>query len=93
MKEAETMDSICVDDEMMQFQVTCSIQERWKNAFIDEAATIKAVLDTKGLAGSKFHDLVDGTFLTQFKAVDKIRENLPDGYAFPYKPSLMQAYV
>jgi hypothetical protein len=48
MKEDEGMDSICVDDEMMQFQVTCSVQDKLNSAFQNENFPIEE-LEVKGL--------------------------------------------
>jgi superfamily II DNA or RNA helicase len=92
MKEDEGMDSICVDDEMMQFQVTCSVQDKWNSAFQNENFPIEE-LEAKGLMGNKFHDRVHNTFLTEYRAVQKIESKLPAGYTFPFKPTLMQLFV
>jgi hypothetical protein len=92
MKEAEVMDSICVDQEMMRFQVNCSVQDLWKSAFKNELNTV-SVVKSKGLIGNKFHDMVNETFLSEYRAVQKIREKLPEGYNFPSEPRLMQLFL
>lgn len=92
MKETEVMDSICVDQEMMQFQVNCSVQDLWKSAFKNELNTV-SVVKSKGFIGNKFHDMVNETFLLEYKAVQKIREKLPKGYDFPSEPRLMQLFL
>jgi superfamily II DNA or RNA helicase len=97
MKEAEVVGfiyetgkyALSVDDEKMRFQVDSSVKELWDNAYKDEFNTVNLV-KTKGLIGNKFHDLVNETFLSEYDAVQKIYGNLPEGYAFPAKPSLMQ---
>jgi hypothetical protein len=51
----------------------------WKSAFKNELNTVNAV-KAKGLIGNKFHDMVNETFLSEYEAVQKIREKLPEGY-------------
>ena len=92
MKEAESMDSICVDPENIQFQVVCSVQDLWNSAFTNELHTVNEV-KAKGSTGSEFHDLMNRTFLFEYNAVRQISKNMPKGFEFPYVPSLMQLFV
>ena len=101
-KEAEQLQSICVDEEKMQFQVACSVQDLWKAAFqgenlwkagrIYEDDTVQKI-KAEGLNGNKFHDAVLKQFLTEHEQVQQIRRKLPKGYEFPDNPTRMQLYV
>ena len=92
LKQTDFLESICVDEEKMQFQVNCSIQEFWKNAFKDEINAVNTAR-LEGLNGNKFHDRVVEEFLSDYDATLKIRQELPKGYSFPANPTLMQLYV
>ena len=92
LKQTDFLESICVDEEKMQFQVNCSIQEFWKNAFKDEINAVNTAR-LEGLNGNKFHDRVVEKFLSDYDATLKIRQELPKGYSFPANPTLMQLYV
>jgi superfamily II DNA or RNA helicase len=84
------LESINVDEEAMQFYLDYSLEELWKAAFRDKEKTIIAVKN-EGKNGNKYHDTVVDTFLLDYEGTQTIQK--PDGYAFPYDPTLMQWYV
>jgi superfamily II DNA or RNA helicase len=88
--QTNVLESINVDEEAMQFYLDYSIDELWKSAFRDKENTILAV-KREGKNGNKCHDIVLETFLTDYEGTQNIK--IPDGYAFPYPPTLMQLYV
>ena len=88
--DTNVLDSFNVDEEAMQFYLDYSVNELWKSAFRDKDNTITAVR-REGKNGNKYHDTVVDTFLSDYESTQKIR--IPDGYAFPYSPTLMQLYV
>ena len=65
----------------MQFQVNCSIQDYWKNAFKDEINAVN-IARIEGLNGNKFHDRVVEEFLSDYDATQKIRGALPKDIDF-----------
>jgi hypothetical protein len=84
------LDSINVDEEAMQFYLHYSIGELWKAAFRNKESTILAVRNA-GRNGNKYHDTVVETFLTDYEGTQNII--IPQGYSFPYPPTLMQLCV
>jgi uncharacterized protein YlzI (FlbEa/FlbD family) len=92
LKQTEVLESICVDEETIQFQVACSIQDYWKAAFVDEVDAVE-IIKSERLNGNKFHDTVIQDFLADYDAIQKIRQGLPKGYSYPSNPKLMQLYV
>jgi N12 class adenine-specific DNA methylase len=74
----------------MQFYIDYSIDELWKTAFKDkEKAALTVKHEDKN--GNKYHDTVVETFLADYEGTQNIK--IPNGYAFPYHPTLMQLYV
>jgi hypothetical protein len=65
LKQTEFLESICVDEEKMQFQVTCSVQDFWKSAFVNEIDTVNKVRSER-LNGKEFHDTIVETFLSEY---------------------------
>lgn len=87
------LESYTEDMESMQFYVNKSIKALSANAFRDEKNTISEIRN-KGKNGNKYHDIVQGTFLSDYEEAQSIE--LPKGYAFKDKnkkilePTLMQ---
>jgi superfamily II DNA or RNA helicase len=92
LKQTDFLESICVDEEKMQFQVGCSVQDLWKSAFENEVNNVHTIKSER-LNGNKFHDAIIEEFLSDYEAIQKIRQALPKGYSFPAAPKLMQLYV
>jgi hypothetical protein len=88
--QTNVLESINVDKEAMQFYVDYSIDELWKSAFRDAENTILAVKH-EGKNGNKYHDTVVETFLSDYEGTQNIK--VPEGYAFPSDPTLMQLHV
>ena len=84
------LESINVDEEAIQFYLDYSIDELWKSAFRDKENTIAGV-KKEGKNGNKYHDTVVETFLSDYEGTQSIK--VPNGYAFPSDPTLMQLYV
>jgi superfamily II DNA or RNA helicase len=74
----------------MQFYIDYSIDELWKRVFRDKDNTFM-IVKREGKNGNKYHDLVAESFLSDYEGTQNIK--VPDGYAFPYDPTLMQRYV
>lgn len=91
-KQTEELESICVDAELMEFQVACSVQDLQKAAFNDEVKTVEKTRAERP-SGNKFHDIVIKEFLADYDKIQKIRRKLPKGYSFPKDPKLMQYYI
>ncbi len=91
----EILDSISVDEEAIQFYLTYSINQLWKDAFLDEQKTVSD-LEKIGKTGNKYKDLVVGTFLKDYNAAKNLK--IPKNYIFSWnsklvEPFLMQKYV
>lgn len=91
----EILDSISVDEEAIQFYVAYSINQLWKNAFIDAEKTISE-LEKAPKTDNKYRNLVVQTFLKDYHGV--INLTIPKNYIFSYnskpvEPFLMQKYV
>jgi superfamily II DNA or RNA helicase len=84
------LESINVDEEAMQFYLDYSLDELWKTAFRQEKDTILKVRH-EGKNGNKYHDTVVETFLSDYEGTKNTK--IPQGYDFPYEPTLMQRYV
>jgi superfamily II DNA or RNA helicase len=84
------LESINVDEEAMQFYLDYSTDELWKSAFRNRENTL-AVVRKEGKNGNKYHDVVVETFLSDYEGTQNIV--IPNGYSFPYSPTLMQLYV
>jgi superfamily II DNA or RNA helicase len=87
--------SICVDHEMMNYQVHDSINNYWSTAFYDETNAIQKL---EPLNGNKFHDMVVNSFREAYDQIQKLRTELLKGYSFHVNgkfvyPKLMQFYV
>jgi hypothetical protein len=67
LKQTDIMESICVDEEKMQFQVGCSIQDLWKSAFENEVNNVHTIKER--LNGNKFHDTIIEEFLSDYDAI------------------------
>lgn len=90
LKNTSILESISVDEEAMQFYLAYAIDQLWKCAFGQEKSTVdKIKLEAKN--GNEYHDTVVKIFLSEYKGTKSIK--LPQGYAFPYLPTLMQSYV
>ena len=46
---------------------------------------------SQGITGKKFHDTVSETFLSEYDGMESI--HVPEGYAFPEPPRMMQKYA
>ena len=88
--QTNVLESINVDEEAMQFYVDYSIDELWKSAFKDKENAVFAAKH-EGKNGNKYHDRVVETFLSDYEGTQNIK--IPQGFAFPYPPTLMQLYV
>jgi N12 class adenine-specific DNA methylase len=88
--QTNVLESINIDEEAMQFYIDYSIDELWKSAFRDKENAALAVKQ-EGKNGNKYHDIVVETFLSDYEGTQSIV--VPNGYAFPYRPTLMQLYV
>jgi len=91
----EILDSISVDEEAIEFYTTYSINQLWKDAFLDEKKTINGI-EKVGKTGNKYKDLVAGTFLKDYKKTKNLK--IPKNYVFSdgtnlIEPFLMQKYV
>jgi len=91
----EILDSISVDEEAIEFYTTYSINQLWKDAFLDEKKTIRDI-EKIGKTGNKYKDLVAGTFLKDYKKAKNLK--IPKNYIFSdgskiVEPFLMQKYV
>ena len=92
---AESLDSISVDEEAIEFYLNYCINQLWKDAFLDEEKTVSD-LERLGKTGNKYRDLVTGTFLKDYYASKNLK--LPKNYSFKdgettIEPFLMQRYV
>ena len=91
----EILDSISVDEEAIQFYVAYSINQLWKNAFLDEEKTINE-LEKVAKTDNKYKNLVVQTFLKDYHGAKNLK--IPNNYVFSNKgklvePFLMQKYV
>lgn len=93
----EVLDSISVDEEAIQFYLTYSINQLWKDAFLDANKTVSD-LQKIGKTGNKYKDLVTGTFLNDYNNATNLK--IPKNYIFRdrqtgklVEPFLMQKYV
>ena len=91
----EILESISVDEEAIQFYVAYSINQLWKNAFLDEEGTIKQV-QTLEKKDNKYRNLVVKTFLEDYNNSKNLK--IPENYIFSdgqklIEPFLMQKYV
>jgi superfamily II DNA or RNA helicase len=84
------LESISVDEEAIRFYIDYSVDELWKAAFRDKENTILAVR-REGKNGNKYHDTVIEKFLKDYQGTQNIV--IPNGYSFPYPPTLMQLYI
>ena len=92
---AESLDSISVDEEAIQFYLNYCINQLWKDAFLDPIKTVSD-LEKAGKTGNKYRDLVYGTFLNDYNKSNNLK--IPKNYVFndgenPIEPFLMQKYV
>ncbi len=90
LENTNILESINVDQEAMQFYLYHSIDEFWKCAFRDERGTVDKIR-REGKNGNKYHDTVVETFLSDYVATKDMA--LPEGYSFPFSPTLMQLFV
>jgi superfamily II DNA or RNA helicase len=74
----------------MQFYIDYSVDELWRCAFKDGDDAVRKV-KLAGKNGNKYHDTVVDTFVGDYEGSTKLK--IPDGYYFPYPPTLMQRYV
>ena len=84
------LESINVDEEAIEFYLAYSVNELWRCAFRDEEIAVDKVR-VEGKNGNKYHDTVVDTFLSDYEGTRRIE--VPEGYAFPYRPTLMQSFV
>jgi superfamily II DNA or RNA helicase len=90
LENTNILESINVDEEAIQFYVHYSLNELWKSAFRNEKETFEAV-KLEGKNGNKYHDLVIESFLLDYQKTRHVKT--PEGYSFPYRPSLMQLFI
>jgi superfamily II DNA or RNA helicase len=88
--QTQTLESVNVDEEALQFYLNYSIDELWKTAFREENETLLKVKQ-EGKNGNKYHDTVVETFLSDYEGTKNTK--IPVGYKFPHEPTLMQRYV
>ena len=88
--QTNVLGSINVDEEAIQFYIDYSIDELWKSAFNNEENAVM-IVKREGKNGNKYHDIVVESFLSDYEGTHNIK--IPDGYAFPKAPTLMQRYV
>ena len=86
----DTLESINVDEEAMEFYLDYSVDELWRCAFKNEDETVNKV-KLAGKNGNKYHDMVIDTFLADYQGSTNLK--IPPTYSFPYLPTLMQRYV
>jgi hypothetical protein len=84
------LESINVDEEAIEFYLSYSVNELWRCAFRDEEDTVDKIR-IEGKNGNKYHDTVVETFLYDYEGTRSIE--VPQGYGFPYSPTLMQSFV
>jgi superfamily II DNA or RNA helicase len=85
------LESINVDEEAMQFFLRGAVNDIWKRAFKDGGDQASEAVIKEGKNGQRFHDIVAETFLAEYQSTENIE--IPNGYAFGKKPTLMQKYV
>ena len=90
LSHTNVLESINVDEEAMRFYLDYSLDELWKAAFREEKDAVLKVR-REGKNGSKYHDTVVETFLSDYEGTRNTK--VPEGYAFPFQPTLMQRYV
>jgi N12 class adenine-specific DNA methylase len=84
------LESINVDEEAMQFFLRGAVNDLWKRAFKDGDQVFNDV-SIEGKNGQRFHDTIVEVFLAEYNNTKNIE--IPDGYAFGKRPTLMQKYV
>jgi hypothetical protein len=95
LSQAEYVESVCQDIELMQFFVNKFVYKLWKCVFReqdqqDEGKTIN-MIRLKGLTGKKFHDTATRAFLSEYDGTESLE--IPKGYTFPKPPRYMQKYA
>jgi len=90
LSNTDTLESINVDEEAMQFYVDYSVDELWRRAFKNEHEAVEKI-KLAGKNGNKYHDMVVDTFLADYHGSSEL--DIPSSYSFPYAPTLMQRYV
>jgi len=87
------IESVSVDEEIMEFLVSRSIQKLWKSVFRNTEEQNKRFISKIQKNGNKYHDTVVDIFLSDYNGAKLIEHNLPNSYSFEYRPKLMQSYV
>jgi superfamily II DNA or RNA helicase len=90
LSHTDTLESINVDEEAMQFYIDYSVDELWRCAFKDGDEAVRKV-KLAGKKGNKYHDIVVDTFLRDYQGSTELK--IPGDYSFPHPPTLMQRYV
>ena len=101
LKSIDRIESIIVDEEVMRFLVIHSINKIWNYIIAEHekeednkdhiALIIEKIANSKN--GNHYRDEVIDKFLSDYNGSLQIKNNLPEGYSFKYKPKIMQAYV
>ncbi|MGY5151894.1 MAG: DEAD/DEAH box helicase family protein [Candidatus Nitrosopumilus sp. bin_6a] len=91
----EILDSISVDEEAIQFYVAYSINQLWKDAFLEPEKTITQLKNIEK-KDNKYRNLVIKTFLEDYENSKNLK--IPENYIFSdgkklVEPFLMQKYV
>jgi hypothetical protein len=89
----ERIESIIADEETMRFLVIHSVNKLWKRIIAEydneDPNRIANIIEGIKRNGNHYHDEVVEQFLTEYNGSVNIRNNLPKGYSFPYKPKIM----
>ena len=93
--QSDYLESICQDIELMQFFVTHFVYKLWKGVFKEqeqeEKGTTLNTARSQRVTGKKIHDTLVETFLSEYDGMESLK--IPDGYAFPEPPRMMQKYA
>ena len=95
LSQTEYLESICQDIELMQFFVSHFVYKLWKSVFGEQdqgkKGTTVNTVPSQSVTGKKFHDTVVETFLSEYDGMESLE--VPEGYAFPEPPRIMQKYA
>jgi superfamily II DNA or RNA helicase len=79
----------------MQFFVKHFVYKLWRSVFSEqdqeEKGTTINTVTSQGLSGKNFPDTVVKTFLSEYDEMESLK--VPEGYAFPESPRVMQKYA
>jgi superfamily II DNA or RNA helicase len=88
-----SIESVSVDEETMEFLISRSIQKLWKSVFRNTEEQNNRFVSKIQKNGNKYHDTVVDIFLSDYNGAHMIERKLPNHYSFEHRPKLMQLYV